>query len=176
MIRVASSSNGFACGLIPGFESFNWETFSMSVYHNLTALFEFELDEYHQKGQHQEDDGVAFEWVYANVGELYESLNAAPLPEIVPVCYGGVFDSSVSNIKKRDMSVWEKVENMLTRGDNIQEGHYVERSWANLFSTPLQPFQVNTMQNISVAVSPGHTYGALLKRRNFKNRKVVKKR
>ena len=77
----------------------------MSVYRNPTALFKFELKIFNQIGQKQKDDGVAFESVYADVDELRKSLNAALLPEIVPVCYGGVFALSVSNIKKRYMSV-----------------------------------------------------------------------
>ena len=32
---------------------------------------------------------------------------------------------------------WSKIEALLSRGDNIQEGHYMERSWAMLLSPKL---------------------------------------
>lgn len=71
------------------------------------------------------------------LGSFVTSLHVGPFPNVVHVCYGGVFAASVSNIKKTKSSVWNTVENILSRGDNIQEGHYMERSWGMLLSTPL---------------------------------------
>jgi hypothetical protein len=40
-----------------------------------------------------------------------------------------------------------KLEISLTRGDNIEEGHFVERSWAALLSNPLELIQIDAIQN-----------------------------
>ena len=64
------------------------------------------------------------------------------------------------------MSVWKGVEKSLSRGNNIQEGHYAERSWASLLATPLQPFQVEALVDKSdgVYLNKSSMHGALLKR------------
>ena len=88
-----------------------------------------------------------------------------PYPEIVQVCYGGAFAAYVSNIKKRDMPIWKALEKTLSRGNNIAEGHYAERSWAYLLSTPLQPFQVEALRNHSDTIQRNiKMKGALLKK------------
>ena len=56
---------------------------------------------------------------------------------VVPVCYGGVFLTTYSQIANPPPGVWEQLEQSLSRDDNIEEGHYAERSWAALLSTPL---------------------------------------
>ena len=44
------------------------------------------------------------------------------------------------------MAVWHAIESTLERGDNIQEGHYVERSWARLLAKPLSNYQVEALR------------------------------
>jgi hypothetical protein len=50
------------------------------------------------------------------------------------------------------MQVWEKIEDSLMRGDNIEEGHFAERSWAALLSNPLEDFQVEALKKHSSKV------------------------
>ncbi|EED87063.1 predicted protein [Thalassiosira pseudonana CCMP1335] len=53
----------------------------------------------------------------------------------------------------------------LTCGNNIQEGHYAERSWAHLLSTPLEPFQMKALIDNShgVYLDPSGLRGSLVK-------------
>jgi len=168
MVRLASSSNGFACGVLPNSIQVDGDKFFVSAYHEVKNLFEFTLDRYINT-KYTQGDRVPFKSVYRNVGALYDSLGAGPLPaEVVQVCYGGIFAASVPNIKNVDGPVWEKVEQMLSRGDNIEEGHYMERSWAYLLATPLESFQVKALLKHSGSVNTGHEkgkyqQGALLK-------------
>ena len=165
MVRLASTSNGFACGVLPTSILVRKKIFFISAYHEVKTLFEFTLGGY-RNGKYTQSDREPFESVYRNIGALYDSLGAGPLPaEVVQVCYGGIFAASVPNIKNIDGPVWEKVEQILSRGDNIQEGHYMERSWAYLLATPLQSFQVKALLKHSDSVNPGHKrmHGALLK-------------
>jgi hypothetical protein len=166
MVRLASSSNGFACGVLPTSIQVDGHKVFISAYHEVKKLFEFTLGRYWKGESNTQSDVEPFESVYRNIGALYDSLGAGPLPaEVVQVCYGGIFAASVPNIKTVDRPVWEKVEQILSRGDNIQEGHYMERSWAYLLATPLQSFQVKALLKHSDSVNPGHKYmnGALLK-------------
>ena len=170
MVRLASTTNGFACGIDNAGLTRLWvrgrmKHFFISAYHEVKTLFKFNIDKYERNAKGYASDGVEFKSVYANVGSFYDSLGAGPLPEIVQVCYGGAFAASVSNIKKRDMPIWKALEKTLSRGNNIAEGHYAERSWAYLLSTPLQPFQVEALRNHSDTVRRGiYIKGALLKK------------
>ena len=179
MVRLASTTNGFACGIVPAglYKMDDNNRYFMSAYHDVKALFNFTIVEHVRNAKGYASDGVEFKSVYANIGSFYDYLGApaGPLPEIVQVCYGGIFAASVSNIKKRDMSIWKAIEKSLSRGNNIQEGHYAERSWGYLLSTPLQPFQVEALRNHSDTFSSkegllGMLKGALLKQ-GFRSRK-----
>ena len=54
---------------------------------------------------------------------------------------------------------------MQERGDNIQEGHFAERSWGPLLATPLQAFQVKALRQHSTSVRFNHfeIHGALVR-------------
>jgi hypothetical protein len=54
-----------------------------------------------------------------------------------PVCYGGLFGATKKTIHRTSRTSWEQMRDSLTRGDNIEEGHYAERSWLGLLSQPL---------------------------------------
>jgi hypothetical protein len=55
----------------------------------------------------------------------------------VSVCYGGVFATTHSRIAKQPKRVWDTLEKSLTRGSNIEEGHYAKRIWGCLLSKPV---------------------------------------
>jgi len=148
LVQLASSSNGFGCGLIIVDKS--W-----SVYHDKNTLFTFALKAY-EKGvnDYHTGDKVSFQSdKYSNVGDFYTSLNANSLPALVQVCYGGMFAASIANIFKHDAHVWKAMEKSLLRGDNIVEGHYAERLWGALLATPLQQFQIDALWNHSTRVN-----------------------
>lgn len=167
MIQLASSDNGFACGIVPGKVDFGPHSFFLSAYHEAKTLFDFSMSEYGRNLKGYASDGSEFKSIHHTLGSWYASLGIdSPHPEVVQVCYGGVFAASVSNIMKRNMGTWRAIEESLSRGNNIQEGHYAERSWASLLSTPLQPFQVEALMDRSdgIYINKNSMHGALLKR------------
>ena len=145
MLRISSSSsskNGFGCGVVPGEIH---RGLSSSAYHLRDELFKFSIASYGRKKHTEHHDEVPFQSSFKNLGSFVLDIiqDAAKPSYIVPVCYGGKFASTVENIKKvnRSVWVWGAANKALTRGDNIAEGHYMERSWALLLSTPLELYQ-----------------------------------
>uniref|UniRef100_A0A7S3X623 Uncharacterized protein n=1 Tax=Emiliania huxleyi TaxID=2903 RepID=A0A7S3X623_EMIHU len=57
----------------------------------------------------------------------------------LPVCYGGGFAATASAVRAVARPVWARMEQSLRRADNIEEGHYMERSWALLLYPRLAP-------------------------------------
>jgi hypothetical protein len=53
---------------------------------------------------------------------------------LTPVCYGGIFAVNVKRLRAIDQSVWVGLRDSLSRADNIEEGHFMERSWAGMLS------------------------------------------
>jgi len=167
MIKIASSDNGFACGIIPGNVESGTYSFFLSAYHEVKTLIEFSMSKYSRNIKGYATDESEFESDYKTLGSWYVSLGTdLPETEIVQVCYGGMFAASVSNIMKRDMAIWKTLEKSLSRGSSIQEGHYAERSWASLLSKPLEPFQIEAMLTKSdgVYLNENSMHGALIRR------------
>ena len=104
-------------------------------------------------------DEAPFLSSHTNLGGYLDALNitcyADPglAQDIVPVCYGGSFAASVENIYNIDIKTWKKIEDTLARGDSIEEGHFMERSWAALLASPLEHFQIEALKNYSSWVS-----------------------
>lgn len=59
---------------------------------------------------------------------LYQSLTVNE-----PVCYGGIFATRVSQVRKYSTTLWFSLAASVSRGDNIEESHFLERTWAYLF-------------------------------------------
>ena len=162
LLKLASSDNGFGCGVIPGYRWFEGKLLFLSAYHEVKTLFTFSMAEYERNIKGYASDKTDFKSSdFKSLGSWYTSLKAGSSPPVVQVCYGGVFSASVANIMKRDKAVWSAVEKSLSRGNNIQEGHYAERSWAHLLSTPLQPFQVRSLLTKSNGVFNGDPTSAV---------------
>ena len=79
------------------------------------------------------------------MGEWWNETFSAELAEqlhgslVLPVCYGGTFGvtdarRALHRIRRDD---WAAMRDSLTRGDNILEGHFAERSWMALLTPPL---------------------------------------
>ena len=64
-----------------------------------------------------------------------------------PVCYGGLFGATKKTIHGTSRTSWEQMRDSLTRGDNIEEGHYAERSWLGLLSQPLAESHARKLQS-----------------------------
>ena len=59
---------------------------------------------------------------------------------LTSVCYGGVFAVSVNRLREIDQRTWQRLEVSLSRGNNIQEGHFMERTWSALLATDSFPY------------------------------------
>jgi hypothetical protein len=59
-------------------------------------------------------------------------------PDLVPLCFGGVFATYWGQIASNDAPLtqegWNVVTQALSRADNLEEGHYMERWWGDLLS------------------------------------------
>ena len=156
MVRLASSSNGFGCFGSPAKQA--------SAYHDTTMLSQFEIGNYDQGNKYSPNDNVPFKSSHVNLGAYWLAINVTLAQKLVPVCYGGSFAASVENIYKQDMKMWMKLEISLTRGDNIEEGHFVERSWAALLSNPLELLQIEALQNYSTGIHGNPMRGMLMRK------------
>lgn len=145
LVTYAASSRGFGCLLVPG-KSGRLRFYS--AYHNSTYLHYFEMSNYNNNEGYTPEGSneTEFKSRYINLGHMMTSLNIKTQP-IVQVCYGGLFSASVSNIKKTNETIWKDVEKALSRGDSIEEGHFIERYWGNLLSTPLTEFETRVILN-----------------------------
>lgn len=117
VIRLALHS-GFSCESKPNDKSY---------YHDSNLLQFFMLE------KHKEED-IRSKYRYMG-GWLKDVGIELPRP-FTPVCYGGNFAVKASQIhSKKD--VLKNIETSLSRGDNIEEGHFMERAWAGFLSKPL---------------------------------------
>jgi len=108
---------------------------NLSMWHLTEALEKFTFEEYgRNSAKYSKVDNVKF-----NPGISFNQWLAGvnvSLPRVTPVCYGGNFAVKVAHILKVK-SITNNLLLSLSRGDNIVEGHYSERSWAGLLSAIL---------------------------------------
>ncbi|CAE7251320.1 unnamed protein product [Symbiodinium sp. CCMP2592] len=137
MIQTATAGPRFACGR--RVEQYDGRQGSM--YHLKEAMGHFTLKQYAgHSHKPQSREGQTFRSGYASMVGWMEAMDISSFLEnqtVVPVCYGGVFLTTYSQIANPPPGVWERLEQSLSRDDNIEEGHYAERSWAALLSMPL---------------------------------------
>lgn len=163
MVSAAAGPLGFGCGLRPrgdfeptvckfsiwktallhiGFDPEKCKVFqhskdierSISPWHLTRKLEKFTLKTYYSKAtKYQKVDCADFsngetfaEWLRA----MHISL---PSP-VTMVCYGGNFAVKVANILNSRRPILNMLHS-LSRGDNIVQGHYAERTWAGLLSS-----------------------------------------
>ena len=158
-VSATRPGNGFACGRAPtGFGS-SW--------HSTNELSEFQLRGEHHHAYEQaavneqtppsppfyvaraslQDDGSLGAWIKLTVrgspsmSALYRAIDAAVRRRCVPVCYGGTFAATRERVESHPVGVWRAIATLLERGDNIQEGSFVERLWAALLAPPLSARQ-----------------------------------
>ena len=133
--RAAKKEVAFACGLMPG--SFG-KYRALSSWHDAKTLLEFKKSRYSNVASMLEmRDMAAFEGDFRNMKEWLEKTTKISTPrdgDIMQVCYGGVFATSVYSIRRWEHSMWVRLKHSLERGDNIEESHFMERTWAYLLS------------------------------------------
>ena len=134
MIRIASQA-GFAC--------YQRSARLLSFYHQTNILTNLSMSSY--QGARNENSNHEFSSNYRNMKHWLDDLNLSlPLP-VTPLCYGGIFAVRVSQIAAVSNDVWRVMADNLSRGNNIEEGHFAERTWAGLLAPPLTPDQIKQL-------------------------------
>lgn len=70
----------------------------------------------------------------SSAGAPLETLRRALARPLQPVCFGGSFAAATSRILSLPPTLWSVLRAALSRGDNIEESHFMERSWAALLA------------------------------------------
>ena len=115
LAQIASSVNGFACGL--GLA----EGSEMSAYHDVKTLLRQQMRGY-DKGEQDYKNGesVPFLSQYKTLGDFYKALNFSPPPySLVQECYGGIFAARNKNILQQDMTLWRTLRKTLVSSQII---------------------------------------------------------
>lgn len=156
LARASSPSSRFSCRIIPYECPWGWcsnKRGIYSVYHNTDKLFKFYMEDYSGLNKYAKDNTTPFKSpIHENMGSFVDGLSLEKFPKLVSVCYGGVFAASVSSIKRVSKETWGKLEQDLSRGDNIEEGHFAERLWAALLTEPLTSSQIDEVEEQSTVV------------------------
>ena len=147
LINLASNKQGFACGINSMNVKFSQSRFSLSAMHETKTLAEFAMDSYQRNTKGYSVDSTEFKSQFDTLGSWWSYLTVEPPSELTPVCYGGVFSAKVSNIRRHEQNFWNSLTSNLSRGNNIQEGHYLERTWALLMNDVsfLPAYQVDAL-------------------------------
>jgi hypothetical protein len=121
-----SAVRGFACGIETTKFGINEDMLALSIYHLWGLLKTFSLGTYTRTKAGYNGTRDTFKSNFTNLGDWANQTleDAISIYTVVPVCYGGAFATTASNIKKRNNSIWENIESSLARGDNIEEGHF----------------------------------------------------
>lgn len=164
LTSLASTDQGFACGINSMDVRFSQSRFSLSAFHETKTLARFAIDSYQRNLKGYALDSTQFKSEYKSLGSWWNALGIEPIGDLTQVCYGGVFAASVKNIRMHTLQFWQSLEANLSRGNNIQEGHYAERSWAMLIATPLEQYQAQSLIDHSdgVYINMSSMHGALM--------------
>ena len=165
MILQAGSEVGFACGLIPSIRYADYLTYgSFSAWHHTETLLTLKKTSYVNKYR----DGTSsqkepFQSHMHNMKDWMEtSLKMEPPTQtIVPVCYGGMFATNARRIRQHEAELFDRLVSSLSRGDNVEEGHYAERLWATLLSAPLDNAMLENITKASQGFLDINHFGML---------------
>jgi len=92
--------------------------------------------------------------------------------DLVPVCYGGVFVALWGQLSSEDAAVtphgWKVIAHALSRTNNLEEGHYAERWWAELlgWSSYASSSSSSSERSPGAFLTPGEE-NLLLKKKRF---------
>jgi hypothetical protein len=156
MLKLADAT-GFGCFYEPNE--------GLSQYHLTNALTLLNMTDY--GGVSGKFDSSQFKSKYKNMKGWLDDMNIVLPRQLTKVCYGGMYAVKVSRIANVRQSIWERLEESLSRADNIEEGHFAERTWAALLSEPPTPEDANMLVdmadhiNFRVAADGGGHLGAL---------------
>ena len=158
VVAAAAGPFGFACVLKPGLNyhsngSRDASGKRMSIWHDSYVLQRFHMTEYdnHKYGMMDLADFKAD----MTFSQWLESVDVSFPSTMVPVCYGGNFAAKTSNML-RSQNATKKMVRTLSRGDNIEEGHFAERTWAALIMSRVPLHIVKQLQCMVLGIRPVH--------------------
>jgi len=173
LVRIASSPQGFACGVKQRGNGYTpsrrplREYILNSAYAFTPKLAEFKMGAY---GRLQYGNVTVKRANFKNgrVTPMKKWLEAMSIKlplNLTALCLGGSFAVTRYQIYRHSLQMYENIEQSLTRGDNIIESHYAERTWAGLFSEPLTRYQMEALYAYQTTISnnQGATIGMLEK-------------
>ena len=134
MIATSSGTSGFGCGLIPAaisYKTFPYE--DLGIWHDLDTLRTFRMAKY-DNGVYA-DHSRAFSSSFKDFGSWLDRVGAELPHGPIPVCYGGSFVVKYTQFTPQKCRVINSSFPFLTRADNIEEGHFMERLWAALLTS-----------------------------------------
>ena len=145
-LESASLLRRFARGIAyRDIQRINGKDYDLSLFHKTSEIMKFSICEYTSQRRYGDDD-TNFKPGFTNLGEFYDQtlgpLLNTRLPALIPMCYRGNFAASVLNIRKVPRKVWEALGELLSCGNNIKEGNFVERLWGFLLAASLQHHQI----------------------------------
>ena len=158
VVATAAGPFGFACVLKPGLnvhsdgkQDASGKT--MSIWHDSYILQRFHMTEYdnHKYGKVDLADFKAD----ITFSQWLESLDVSFPSTLVPVCYGGNFAAKTSNMLRSQNATRQMVRS-LSRGDNIEEGHFAERTWASLIMSRVPLDIMKQLQCMVLGIRPVH--------------------
>jgi UDP-sugar transporter A1/2/3 len=137
----------------------------VSAFHSLSHLREFRIKDYHRDPSRDSVDyfkSPFFETLGQWIDELNLHLRAKTSDQyvrysrmlpLVPVCYGGQFAATRGSlVGHHPKSSFVKIQQSLSRADNILEGHFAERVWAALLRKRLTNRQLRLVLKITTHV------------------------
>jgi len=137
---LSASRDGFACG------SHLAGTRRSRLWHVAVEADEFQMDDYQkqhdQNSKTQRANVDAFRAAQRPLRQFWRAVFSpatharvdAARHAVRLVCYGGTFAATATAVRRTPRSDWIALRDALTRGDNIEEGHFAERLWAVLLS------------------------------------------
>jgi hypothetical protein len=130
-----------------------------NIWHAYDDMVRFHLPQYvkshdqnpYEATRFQSPHGIMERWVNTTIPHISDSYKGLSCP----VCYGGMFLASAERIHQVPRRVWWRIVSSLSRGDNIEESHFLERSWAMLLGEQLSA-NTQVSLNKAVSASPSH--------------------
>ena len=93
---------------------------------------------------------------------IVQNATAGTNYDMVPVCYGGSFITSLRTIRQSPVQNWTAIVHALSRGDNIEEGHYMERLWAQLLTPPMSKDQRRSLLDKTSRFFPDGAFAGMI--------------
>ena len=126
-LLIITHELGFACGRELGRNPLKLE---LSTYHYTPLLADFSLSDY-ERGRKRYNATIVndeFPSKFENLSDFMNYLDYS-FPKLTQVCYRGNFATTRQTIQRHPKSLWYNLEKSLSRANNLEEGHFMERSW-----------------------------------------------